>query len=91
MIKKALWLCIVVYIFGVLWVSLFRESVPQVKSLGQQRDLWALKVSRARAANAELRREVEGLKTDFRYMERVIRDDFVLYKEGELVILVEGY
>ena len=88
MIKKTLWLSIVVYAFGLLWVSFFQESVPQMSSLCKQRDAWSLRVSERIGENLELEEEIEGLKSDFRYSERVLRENLLLHREDELIILV---
>ena len=88
LIKKTLWLGVVVYVFGLLWVSFFQESVPQMNNLCKQRDAWSLRVSREAAANLELKNEIEGLKNDFRYSERILRQDLLLHKKDELIILV---
>ncbi|MBN2208253.1 MAG: septum formation initiator family protein [Candidatus Coatesbacteria bacterium] len=88
MIKKTLWLGVVVYVFGLLWVSFFEESVPQMNNLCKQRDAWSLRVSKESAANLELKNEIEGLKNDSRYSERILRQDLLLHKKDELIILV---
>jgi len=88
LIKKTLWLAVVVYVFGLLWVSFFQESVPQMNNLCKQRDDWSLRVSKEAAANLELKKEIEGLKNDFRYSERILRQDLLLHKKDELIILV---
>ena len=88
MIKKTLWLSIVAYAFGLLWVSFFQESVPQVNSLCKQRDAWSLRVSKRIAENLELKDEIEGLRTDFRYSEKILREDLLLHRKDELIILV---
>ncbi len=88
MIKKTLWLSIVVYVFGLLWVSFFQESVPQMNSLRRQRDAWSLRVSKRIAENLELENEIEGLKSDFRYSEKILRENLLLHRKDELIILV---
>jgi len=78
----------VIYVFGILWVSFFKEGVPQLKQLSKQRDMWALKVSMRRAENARLREQIAKLGHDFRYVEKILREDLLLHKPGELIILV---
>jgi len=88
LIKKTLWLCVVAYMFGLLWVSFFQNSVPQINSLRRQRDAWAQKVKGRSADNLALARQIAGLESDFRYTERKVREDLLLHKIDELVILV---
>ena len=88
MIKKTLWLCVVAYVFGLLWVSFFQNSVPQINRLRRQRDAWARKVKQRSADNLALARQINGLETDFRYTEKRVREDLLLHKKDELVILV---
>ena len=88
MIKKTLWLCVVAYMFGLLWVSFFQNSVPQINSLRRQRDAWVQKVKERSVDNLALARQIKGLQSDFRYTERKVRKDLLLHKIDELVILV---
>jgi len=88
LIKKTLWLCVVAYVFGLLWVSFFQNSVPQINRLRRQRDAWARKVKQRSADNIALARQINGLETDFRYTEKRVREDLLLHKKDELVILV---
>jgi len=48
----------------------------------------ALRVSKRIAENLELKDEIEGLRTDFRYSEKILRENLLLHKKDELIILV---
>lgn len=88
MIRKALTLVVVVYVFGVLWVSFFRESVPEIRALRKERDAWALKVARKEASNLELEKQIEGLQSHRIFKERIFREELFLLKKGDRVIPV---
>jgi len=59
-----------------------------MNSLQRQRDAWSLRVSKRIAENLELKDEIEGLRTDFRYSEKILRENLLLHKKDELIILV---
>jgi len=59
-----------------------------MNSLCQQRDAWSLRVSKRIAENLELKDEIDGLKSSFRYSEKILRENLLLHKKGELIILV---
>ncbi|MCD6328266.1 septum formation initiator family protein [bacterium] len=88
MFRKALWLGVVVYFLSAFWASFTRDRVPEIKGLYRQRDTWSLRVARRKAENRYLREQIAGLKSDFRYTEKILREELLLYKKGELVVLV---
>ena len=88
MLKKALWFCVVLYFLSVFWACFVEERAPEMRRLERECDTWSLRISRRTQENLELARHVEGLKSDFRYTEKILREELLLHKKGELLILV---
>ncbi len=85
---KALWLCVFLCMFGLLWVSFFRDVVPEMNTLRAQRSAWSPRVLKKVDENLELENEIEGLKSDIRYAEKILRENLLLHRKDELIILV---
>ena len=85
---KALWLCVFISAFGLLWVCFFRDVVPEMNTLRAERSAWSPRVLRGMNENRELQSEIEGLKCDIRYTEKILRENLILHKKDELIILV---
>ncbi|MBN1592577.1 MAG: septum formation initiator family protein [Candidatus Coatesbacteria bacterium] len=85
---KALWLCVFVSVFGLLWVSFFRDVVPEVNALRAELRSWSPKVLKKAEENRELMLEIKGLRSDARYAEKILRENLLLHRKDELIILI---
>jgi cell division protein FtsB len=70
-------------IFGPKGLIEMRQIIREKRKI--ERNVWRL-----RTENMELRKEIDRLKTDDRYLERVIREEYDYIRDGEVIFKLKG-
>jgi cell division protein FtsB len=74
-------------VLGILGFTIFGEhGVLKLVQYRQQRQAFAAEAAKLRADNDKLRQEIESLKNDPRYIERIARESLGMVRPGEFVI-----
>ncbi|CAG0989240.1 septum formation initiator family protein [Geobacter sp.] len=73
-------------ILFILFFTVFGErGLLRIYHLSREKEEIAEKVTQTRGENENLKREIEALKTDRRYLESIARKDFGLVRPNEVV------
>lgn len=85
MIKK-IYLIPALIILFILFFTIFGErGLLRIHHLNQEKKVIEEKVAALQAENDQLKREIEALKTDRRYLESIARKDFGLVRPNEII------
>jgi len=74
-------------IFGsiIFLVAIYLPSFTQYRELKRQDEQLAQEISELKVVNNALEKEAQLLRTDVKYLEKVVREDLGLVKPGEVV------
>jgi cell division protein FtsB len=84
--KKRLYLIPAGFILLFLSFTIFGErGLLRIYHLNQEKDEILARATQLKAENDQLKREIEALKTDRRYIESLARKDFGLVRKNEVI------
>ncbi|GLI39175.1 septum formation initiator family protein [Geobacter hydrogenophilus] len=84
--RKRMYLIPAGCILFILFFTVFGErGLLRIYHLSREKQEIAQKVTEVRGENEKLKREIEALKTDRRYLESIARKDFGLVRPNEVV------
>ncbi|MRR59323.1 MAG: septum formation initiator family protein [Deltaproteobacteria bacterium] len=84
--RKRMYLVPAGCILFILFFTVFGErGLLRIYHLSKEKQEIAQKVTEIKGENEKLKREIEALKTDRRYMESIARKDFGLVRPNEIV------
>jgi len=64
---------------------MFISEISQLSTLRKENERIRIKVDQLKVANKELRKKIEAIKNDERYIEKLAREELGMIKEGEKV------
>jgi cell division protein FtsB len=68
-----------------LLVYLFAREIAHVYALHRENDRVLMETKELEAANSDLRKRIELIKKDKVYMEKIIREELGMIKQGEKI------
>ena len=74
-----------VILFFLSFTVFGERGVLRIYRLSQEKEEIEQKAARIRAENEQLRREIEALKSDRRYLESIARKEFGLVRPNEII------
>ncbi len=78
-------------ILFILYFTIFGErGLLRIYHLTQDKKLIEQRIAALQAENEQLKREIEALKTDRRYLESIARKDFGLVRKNETIYQFPG-
>ncbi len=78
-------------ILFILYFTIFGErGLLRIYHLTQEKKQIEERVTALKAENDQLKREIEALKTDRRYLESIARKDFGLVRKNEIIYQFPG-
>lgn len=84
--KKKMYLIPAGGILFILFFTIFGErGLLRIYQLNREQQLMQKRLEELRAENDKLKRELEALKSDRRYLESIARKDFGLVKKNETI------
>ena len=84
--KKRMYLIPAGFILLFLSFTIFGErGLLRIYHLNQEKDDILARATQLKAENDQLKREIEALKTDRRYIESLARKDFGLVRKNEII------
>jgi cell division protein FtsB len=73
-------------ILFILFFTIFGErGLLRIHHLNQEKEVMQKRASALQLENAQLKREIEALKSDRRYLESIARKDFGLVRKNEII------
>ncbi|HWP90732.1 MAG TPA: septum formation initiator family protein [Thermodesulfobacteriota bacterium] len=64
---------------------MFASEISQLSILRKENERIRIKIDQLEVANKELRKKIEAIKNDERYIEKLAREELGMIKEGEKV------
>lgn len=84
--RKRMYLIPAAVILFILYFTVFGErGLLHIHHLNQENEEVLKKVQEVKAENDRLKREIEALKSDRRYLESIARKDFGLVRPNEVI------
>ncbi len=78
-------------ILFILYFTIFGErGLLRIYHLNQEKKQIEARVTALQAENDQLKREIEALKSDRRYLESIARKDFGLVRKNEIIYQFSG-